>query len=172
MYKYIVIAATLCLISWENCQTIKKNHISQCKIAKYLGISPSTKHNIVKSFRESREISMNEKPGNLCWMSVTFERFRRHCMRNHHATGLKIATWTLEHFGKPLPLNTVCHCIKKCNLNLCSTRRKLYINSMQRIAAKWSSLSPSSSQMIQNTVGICAEVRWIHVSTYFGETGQ
>jgi len=24
IYKYIVIAATLCLISWENCQTIKK----------------------------------------------------------------------------------------------------------------------------------------------------
>jgi len=79
-------------------------------------------------------------------------------MRNHHATGLKIATWTLEHFGKPLPLNTVCHCIKKCNLNLCSARRKLCINSMQRIAAKCS-LSPSSSQMIQNTVEICAGVR-------------
>ncbi len=27
--------------------------------------------------------------------------------------------------------NTVCHCINKCNLNLCYSRKKLYINSMQ-----------------------------------------
>jgi len=28
-------------------------------------------------------------------------------MRNHHATGLKIATWTPKYFGKPFPLNSL-----------------------------------------------------------------
>ncbi len=37
-----------------------KNKISQCKIAKNLGLSPSTIHNIVKQFRESGEISVKK----------------------------------------------------------------------------------------------------------------
>ncbi len=36
-----------------------KNHISQCKIAKNLGLSPSTIHNIVKRLRESKEITVH-----------------------------------------------------------------------------------------------------------------
>ncbi len=40
-----------------------KNHISQCKIAKNLGLSPNNIHNIVKRFRESREITAHVGQG-------------------------------------------------------------------------------------------------------------
>ncbi len=104
-----------------------KNPISQCKIANNLGHSPSTVHNIVKGFRESREITVNLKLNMLDLWAL-----RWHCIRNRHAAVLNIATWAQEYFRKPPSFTTVCCCIKKCNLNICYSRRKLYINSMQR----------------------------------------
>ncbi len=98
---------------------VVQGHISQCKIAKNLGLSPSTIYNIVKRSKESKEITV-------LWA------LRWHCIRNRHAAVLNIATWTQEYFRKPMSFTTVCCCIKKCNLNICYFRRKLYINSMQR----------------------------------------
>ncbi len=40
-----------------------KNHISQCKITKNVGLSPTTIHNTLKRFRESREISVDVGKG-------------------------------------------------------------------------------------------------------------
>ena len=40
-----------------------KDNVSQCKIAKNLGLSPSTVHNIVKRFRESGEILVRKGQG-------------------------------------------------------------------------------------------------------------
>ncbi len=48
---------TLCQTSWD--KVAIKIHISHCKIAKNLGPPPTTIHNIVKQFRESREISVH-----------------------------------------------------------------------------------------------------------------
>lgn len=55
-------------------------------------------------------------------------------MRNCNATVLNIVTWAQQYFGKPLSHNTVCCCIKKCNLKLCYARRKQYIlnNTIQK----------------------------------------
>ncbi len=54
-----------------------------------------------------------------------------HCIRNSHAAWLNIATCAQQYFRKPLSFTTVCCCIEKCNLNICYSRRKLYINYMQ-----------------------------------------
>ena len=43
---------------------------------------------------------------------------RRYCLRNCHAIMMDIATWARGYFGKTLSLNTICRCIKKCNLKL------------------------------------------------------
>jgi len=82
---------------------------------------------------ESREISVcvgqGRRPSmNLCDLWA----LRRLCMRNHHATLLNTATSAKEYFRKPFSLNTVWRCIKKWHLNLCYTRRKVYISYMQR----------------------------------------
>jgi len=51
--------SSLCAIYLERIvKQLKKNHISQCKIAKHLSLSSSSIHNIVTRFRESREISV------------------------------------------------------------------------------------------------------------------
>ncbi len=110
-----------------------KNHISQCKIAKNLGLSPSTIHNIVKRFREFREITVHVGQVRKPQLNVLeLWALRWHCIRDRHAAVLNIATWAQEYFRKLLSITTVCCCIKKCNLNICYSRRKLYINSMQR----------------------------------------
>ncbi len=107
-----------------------KKHIFQCKIAlkRNLGLSPTTIHNIVKRFRGSSEISVCVGQGRKPQVNV---HDLWHCIRNGHAVVLNIATCVEEYFGKLLSLNTVCRCINKCNLNLCYSRRKLYISSMQ-----------------------------------------
>ena len=51
--------------------------------------------------------------------------FRRHCLRNRHATMTDIATWAL------LSLNTVHRCIKKYNL-MYYAKRKAFINFAQK----------------------------------------
>ena len=45
---------------------------------------------------------------------------------------MDIATWSQEYFGKSLSLNTVCRCIKKCNLKLYYAKRKAFINFVQK----------------------------------------
>ncbi len=57
---------------------------------------------------------------------------RWHCKRALHAAVWSIATWAQEYYGKLLSFNTVCSCIEKYNVNLCYTRRNLYINSRQK----------------------------------------
>ncbi len=124
--------SSLCAKFHERSVKQVTNLISQCKIAKNWGISPTTIHNIVKRFRESREISVCVGQGRKPKLNVhDLWAFRWLCIRNRHAAMLNITTWPQEYFGKPLSLNTVCRCINKCNLNLCYSRRKLYINSMQ-----------------------------------------
>ena len=79
------------------------------------------------SHRKSR--CLKAKGGNRCWMRVTI-----------HLPGgivwetvmMEIATWAREYFGKSLSLNTVCRCIKKCNLKLYYAKMKAFINFEQK----------------------------------------
>lgn len=49
------------------------NNVPQCEIAKYLGISYSMVHNVIKRFRESIEISVyKDKSKNQYWMDNGF----------------------------------------------------------------------------------------------------
>lgn len=52
---------------------LKKNNVSQHKIAENLGLSPSTVNNIVKRFRKSEEMCIKAKYENHCSMTVTLE---------------------------------------------------------------------------------------------------
>lgn len=114
---------------WDNCQLVN----SPCKIAKTLHLTPSTVNNIVRRFRETREISVWVVQGWKPLLNVRdLQTLRGHCMRNCHASRINIATWAQQYFRKPLSLHTV-HCsIKKLNLKLHYAMRKPYNNSMQK----------------------------------------
>ena len=61
---------------------------------------------------------------------------------------MDIATWAQEYFGKSLSLNTVCHCIKKCNLKLYFSKMKAFIHfALKRHRVLWarSHLRPKDS---------------------------
>ncbi len=52
-------------------------------------------------------------------------------IRTHNLGLPRVSSRTLYPLSQRLSFTTVCCCIKKCNLNICYSRRKLYINSMQ-----------------------------------------
>ena len=110
-----------------------KHNVSQHKIAKNLGLSPSTVHNIVKIFRESGEIIVCKGQGQKLLLNArNHQALRRYCLRNRHATMMDMVTWAQEYFGKSLVLNTVHHCIKKCSLKLYYAKRKAFIHFAQK----------------------------------------
>ncbi len=99
---------------------------SQCNIAKYLGLSPSTTHNMAKDSENLEKIPVHEGQGRKPQLNVLdLWALRWYCIRNRHAAVLNIATWAQEYFRKLLSLVT---CIKKCNLNICYSRRRLHIS--------------------------------------------
>ncbi|KAL7851246.1 hypothetical protein AOLI_G00216020 [Acnodon oligacanthus] len=109
------------------------NNVSQHAIARNLGISSSTVHNIIKRFRESGEISASKRQGRKPTLNACDLRsLRRHCIKNRHHSVTDIITWAQEHFRKPLSVNTVRHSIYKCKLKLCRAKRKPYINNTQK----------------------------------------
>ena len=89
-----------------------KNIISQSKIARNLGISTSTVHNIIKRFRESGEITARKRHGRKPRLNdCDLRSLRRHCLKNRHECVKDITKWAQENFRKPLSVNTVCHYI-------------------------------------------------------------
>ena len=83
---------------------------------------------------------------------------------------MDIATLAWEYFGKSLSLNTVCRCIKKCNLKLYYAKRKAFINFAPETPP--SSLGPKSSEMDERQ---WKHVLWSDESTFqlvFGKNGR
>ena len=110
-----------------------KNNVPQRTIARNLGISSSTVHNIIKRFRESGEITACKRQGRKPTLNARDLRsLRRHCIKNRHQCVKDITTWAQEHFRKPLSVNTVRRYIRKCNLKLYYAKQKPFINNTQK----------------------------------------
>ena len=123
--------SSLCAKLCERSVSQFKDNVSQHKIANNLGLSPSTVHNFVKGFGESKEISVRKGQVQKPLLNARVHRaLRRYCLRNRHATMMEItlhyilfgrrfyydiATWAQEYSGKSLSLNTVHRSIKKSN---------------------------------------------------------
>ncbi len=96
-----------------------KNNVPQRKIERYLDISPSTVHNIIKRFKESGGISVRKGQG--CKPKLNnrdLRSLRRHCIKNRHSSISDITTWAQDYFGKPLSSTTIRSYIHKCQLKL------------------------------------------------------
>ncbi len=88
-------------ISQEKWQT-NQNHISQCKIAKNLGLSPNNIHNIVKRFRESREITVHVGQGRKPQLNVLdLWALKWHCIRKKQSHGLRSTSENHCHLTQP-----------------------------------------------------------------------
>ena len=146
-----------------------KNNVPQRTIARNLGISSSTVHNIIKRFRESGEITACKRQGRKPTLNARDLRFlRRHCIKNRHQCVKDITTWAQEHFRKPLSVNTVRRYIRKCNLKLYYAKQKPFINNTQKrrrllwarahlrwTDAKWKSVLWSDESTFQIVFGKC-----------------
>ncbi len=106
-----------------------KNKVPQYQIAKALQISSSTVHNIIKRFRETREISVRKGQG---WRPLLDARglwaLRRDCITHRHDSVIDITKWAQEYFQKPLSVNTIRRAICRCQLKLYHAKRKPYVN--------------------------------------------
>ncbi len=89
-----------------------KNNVPQHQIAKALQISSTTVHNIIKSLRETGEISVHKGQGQRPLLEACGLRaLRRHCITHRHDSVIDIIKWAQEYFQKPLSVNTICRAI-------------------------------------------------------------
>lgn len=87
----------------------------------------------------------------------------RRRLRNHHASGMNITTWTWEYFRKPLSRNKVCCCVKKPGPETISNKHQFCAGTLPR--------SPSSSHMDGKTTERHAVVQ-VHIAARFwGKNG-
>ncbi len=102
-----------------------KNNVPQCQIAKALQISSSTVHNIIKSFRETGEISVHKGQGRRPLLDARgLWALRRHCITHRHDSVIDITKWAQEYFQKPLSVNTICRAICRCQLKLYHAKKE------------------------------------------------
>ena len=121
-----------------------KNNVSQRAIARNLGISSSTVHNIIKRFRESGEIAARKRQGRKPTLNARdLQSLRQHCIKNRHHSVKDITTWAQEHFRKPLSVNTVLHLQVQVETLPCKAKA-IY---QQHPETPPASLGPSSSEM-------------------------
>ena len=99
----------------------KKNVFLKDQFAKALRIISSIEQNIIKRFRETRDISVCEGQGwrPLCSGPQT-TLHQPDCMND-------IIKWAQEYFQKPLLVNTIRCAICRCQLKLHHTETKLYL---------------------------------------------
>ncbi len=107
--------------------------VSQRKIAKSLKLSSSTVHNIIQRFRESGTISVRKGQGRKTRLDARDLRaLRRHCITYRNATVMEITTWAQEYFQKTLSVNTIHRAIRRCRLILYRSKKKPYLNMIQK----------------------------------------
>uniref|UniRef100_A0A9J8B2T7 Tc1-like transposase DDE domain-containing protein n=1 Tax=Cyprinus carpio carpio TaxID=630221 RepID=A0A9J8B2T7_CYPCA len=107
--------------------------VSQRKIAKSLKLPSSTVHNIIQSFRESGTISVRKGQDRKTILDARDLRaLRRHCITYRNATVMEITTWAQEYFQKTLSVNTIHRAIHRCRLKLYRSKKKLYLNMIQK----------------------------------------
>ncbi len=96
-------------------------------------ISSSKVHNIIKSFRETGEISVRKGQGRRPLLDTRGLRaLRRHCITHLHYSVIDITKWAQEYFQKPLSVNTIRRAICRCQLKLYHAKRKPYVNMVQK----------------------------------------
>ncbi len=102
-----------------------KSNIPQRQIAKALQISSSTVHNIIKSFRETGEISVHKgQIRRLLLDSRGLQALRWHCITHRHDSVIEAQ----EYFQKPLSVNTIHLAIWRCQIKLYHAKRKPNVN--------------------------------------------
>ncbi|KAK3536514.1 hypothetical protein QTP86_013837 [Hemibagrus guttatus] len=90
-------------------------------------------HNIIQRFRESGTISVRKGQGRKTILDARDLRaLRRHCITYRNATVMEITTWAQEYFQKTLSVNTIHRAIRRCRLKLYSSKKKPYLNMIQK----------------------------------------
>ncbi len=110
-----------------------KNNAPQHQIANSSQISSFTVHNIIKSFRETREISVHKGQGRSPLLDARgLWALRQHCITHQHDSVIDITKWAQEYFQKPLSVNTTRCVICRRQLKLYHAKRKPYVNMVQK----------------------------------------
>ncbi len=91
---------------------------------------------------------------------------RRHCITHRYDSVIDITKWAQEYFQKPLSVNTICRAICRCQLKLYYTKRKPYVNMVQKCrrvlwakahlkwtVSKWKSVLWSDKSKVDILVG-------------------
>ncbi len=120
-------------ILWNTLKTTFINVKLQSAIKWFWQISSSTVHNIIKTFRETGDISVRKGRGRRPLLDACGLRaLRWHCITHRHDSVIDITKWAQEYFQKPLSVTTICRAICRCQLKLYHAKRKPYLNMVQK----------------------------------------
>ncbi len=131
-------------------------------------ISSSTVHNIIKSFRETGEISVRKGQGRRPLLDARgLWGLRRHCITHRHDSVIDITKWAQEYFQKPLSVNTIRRAICRCQIKFYHAKRKPNVNMVQKhcrvlwakahlkwTVSKWKSVLWSDESKFDILVGV------------------
>ncbi len=110
-----------------------KNNVFPRQIAKALQNSSSTVHNIIKSIRETGEISVRKGQGRRPLLDARGLRaLGRHCITHRHDSVIDITKWAQEYFQKPLSVNTMHRATCRGQLKFYHAKRNPYVNMVQK----------------------------------------
>ncbi len=130
MYVYMYVCMHVCTKSFLITTT---NSLCVCAHLANKADSDSDSDNIIKSFRETGEISVRKGQGRRLLLDARGLRaLRRHCTTHWHDSVIDITKWAQEYFQKPLSVNTIRRAICRCQLKLYHAKRKPYVNMVQK----------------------------------------
>uniref|UniRef100_A0A9J7YCS5 Interleukin 2 receptor, gamma a n=1 Tax=Cyprinus carpio carpio TaxID=630221 RepID=A0A9J7YCS5_CYPCA len=102
-------------------------------------------------------------------MPVIFGHLRWHCITYRNATVMEITTWAQEYFQKTLSVNTIHRAIRRCRLKLYRSKKKPYLNMIQKRSFLW------AKAHLKWTVAKWKTVLWSDESKFevlFGKLGR
>ncbi len=115
------------------CERVRNKSVKYFKNNSIANLSISTANNIIKSLRESGEISVYKGHGWKTLLDVHgLWAFRRHCITHWHDFVIDITKWAQEYFQKPLLVNTIRRAICRCQLNHYHAKKKPSVNMVQK----------------------------------------
>ncbi len=79
-----------------------------------------------------KSLCVRDKAEDVCWMPRGLRALRLQCITHQHDSVIDITKWAQEYFQKPLSVNTIRCAICRCQLKLYHTKRKPYVNMVQK----------------------------------------
>ena len=120
------------------------------------------------SSKDSENLETSLYARDTYWMPCCLQAFRLLCIKNRHDSVMKITALAQEHLQKSLSVNTVHRAVHKCRLKLYHSKKKSYVNMIQKHCRPlWIKAHLKWTETKWNT---CSVIRWLETWNHLLQT--